>query len=66
MSREFGTQMLRNDIYLNERHDKQISAAPYFTSEQWERRREEKALFIQCCVRGWFARKLVNNLKEKK
>jgi len=23
-------------------------------------------LFIQCCVRGWFARKLVGNLKIKK
>jgi len=58
--------MARTDLYVHQSNDQSIQARPYFTSEQWERRREEKALFIQCCVRGWFARKIVDQLKVRK
>ena len=38
----------------------------YFTSEMWQARREEAALFIQRLFRGWLARRRVMNLQKKK
>jgi len=67
MSREFGTCMESKDLYIDQRMDKNIQfSGEYFDSEKWADRREKKALYIQCCVRGWFARKLVNELKHKR
>ena len=64
MMREFGTQMEKNDIYVDTRKDKIIYPRPYFSSEMWKRQREETTLYIQCQVRGWFARKLANSLRK--
>ena len=64
MMREFGTQMEKNDIYIDTRKDKIIYPRPYFSSEMWKRQREETTLYIQCQVRGWFARKLANSLRK--
>jgi len=64
--REFGTQMERVGIWIDTRTDKEIQPRMYFTSEMWEQRREEAALFIQRLVRGWFARKRTNALKKEK
>lgn len=64
MMREFGTQMEKNDIYVDTRKDKIIYPRPYFSSEMWKRQRAETTLYIQCQVRGWFARKLANGLRK--
>lgn len=64
--REFGTQMEKNDIYIDKRDDRIIYPKPYFSSEMWKRQREETTLYIQCHVRGWFARTLANNLRKQR
>jgi hypothetical protein len=66
MMREFGTQMEKNDIYIDTRKDKIIYPRPYFSSEMWKRQREETTLYIQCRVRGYFARKRCFNLRKAK
>ena len=64
MMREFGTQMEKEDIYIDRRKDKIVYPKPYFSSEMWKRQREDTTLYIQCRVRGWFARKLANSLRK--
>ena len=66
MMREFGTQMEKDDIYIDKRDDRIIYPKPYFSSEMWKRQREETTLYIQCHVRGWFARTLANNLRKQR
>jgi len=46
MMREFGTQMEKNDIYVDTRKDKIIYPRPYFSSAMWKRQREETTLYI--------------------
>jgi hypothetical protein len=46
MMREFGTQMEKDDIYIDRRQDKIIYPKPYFSSEMWKRQREETTLYI--------------------
>ncbi len=38
----------------------------YFDSLMWEERRNEAALYIQRLTRGWFARKLTNQMRKNK
>ena len=52
--------MEKTDLYIDKRKDKLIYPKPYFSSEMWKKQRDETTLFIQCHVRGWFARKLAN------
>lgn len=56
--------MEKEDIYIDRRKDKIIYPKPYFSSEMWKRQREDTTLYIQCRVRGWFARKLANSLRK--
>lgn len=44
--REFGTQMERRFLWIDKRNDKAMQPRVYFTSEMWDARREEAALFI--------------------
>ena len=64
--REFGTQMERRFLWIDKRDDKPMVPKAYFTSQMWDARREEAALFIQRLFRGWLARRRVNNLRKKR
>ena len=64
--REFGAQMERQGLWIDQRNDKEFQSKKYFTSEMWDQRREYAALYIQRLVRGWFARKRTNSLKKSK
>jgi hypothetical protein len=46
MMREFGTQMEKEDIYIDRRKDKIIYPKRYFSSEMWKRQREDTTLYI--------------------
>jgi len=58
--------MERRFIWIDKRNDKPMIPFSYFTSQMWDARREEAALFIQRLFRGWLARKRVNNLRKKR
>ncbi len=58
--------MEKGDIYIDRRKDKIVYPKPYFSSEMWRRQREDTTLYIQCRVRGWFARKLANGLRKQR
>jgi hypothetical protein len=60
-----GTQMEKEGLFLDRRNDKVVEAKMYFTSEMWEERREEAALYVQRLVRGWFARRRTNALRNQ-
>jgi len=64
MMREFGTQMEKEGLHIDTRDDVILSPKPYFSSEMWEKRREEKTLVIQRFVRGWLARTQASDLRE--
>jgi hypothetical protein len=66
MMREFGTQMEKSNHYIDKRNDKVIVPKPVYTSAQWLKDRERNTLYIQCRVRGWFARRLSNKLREER
>ena len=59
MMREFYAQTEKVGLHIDTRDDKPMAAKPYFTSEMWEAQREEHTLYIQCMVRGWFARRFI-------
>ena len=56
--------MEKIDLYIDNRNDKLIYPRPYFSSAMWKQQREETTLFIQCHVRGWFARRHANSLRK--
>lgn len=64
MMREFGTQMEKSDLYIDQRNDKIVYPKPVYTSTKWCKDRAAFTLYIQCRVRGWFARKLSNKLRQ--
>ena len=64
MMREFGTQMDKKGMSVDLRTDKVMASQKYFTSEEWEDRRLRTVLFIQCCIRGWFARKRAKGIRK--
>jgi hypothetical protein len=61
-----GTQMEKENLFIDRRNDKIVETRMYFTSEMWEERREEAALYIQRLVRGWFARRRTNALRDQR
>jgi len=63
-TREFGTQMARPDLLLADAFDREVIPGPYMTAEALDRLREQKAIIIQCHVRGWFARRLRADLRK--
>jgi hypothetical protein len=64
--REFGVQMERQGVWVDQREDKEVQSRKYFNSEMWDQRRDCAALYVQRLVRGWFARKRTNALKKAK
>lgn len=55
--------MEKESLYIDTREDLVLAPNIYFSSEMWEERREEAALFIQRLIRGWFARRRTNALR---
>ena len=49
--------MEKAGLYIDRRDDKIIYPTKYFSSIMWLKQRNETTLYIQCRVRGWFARK---------
>lgn len=57
--------MEKEGLFIDTRNDKMVEARMYFTSEMWEERREEAALYIQRLIRGWFARRRTDALRKQ-
>lgn len=66
MMREFGTQMEKPGIFIDKRKDKVIKPRPYFSSDEWKKQRWDRTLYIQCQIRGWFARRKAAELRKKR
>lgn len=66
MMREFGVQMEKTGLFVDTRTDKIVYPKKYFSSSMWSKKREETTLYIQCCVRAWFARRITNALRKKR
>ena len=64
--REFGVQMERAGLFIDDRSSKIIYPKKYFSSAMWNRQREETTLYIYCRVRAWFARRTANALRKKR
>ncbi len=54
--REAGTQMARQDVYLDTHSDYEIKPKAYFTSEQLQVKKRFACVLIQRCWRGYRAR----------
>lgn len=66
MMREFGTQMEKPGLFIDSRKDKKLKPRPYFSSDQWKKQRWDRTLYIQCQIRGWFARRRAATLRKKR
>lgn len=66
MMREFGVQMEKPGLYIDQRTDKIIYPKKYFSSAMWNKKREAITLKIQCHIRAWFARRTANALRKKR
>jgi hypothetical protein len=62
--REFGTQMKRLDLYIDEKDDRVIVAKTYYTSAQLGEDKRVKAIEIQRCWRGHVARSRAARVKK--
>eukprot|EP00163_Fabomonas_tropica_P026048 TRINITY_DN463_c0_g1_i1.p1 TRINITY_DN463_c0_g1~~TRINITY_DN463_c0_g1_i1.p1 ORF type:complete len:504 (+),score=127.03 TRINITY_DN463_c0_g1_i1:202-1713(+) len=56
-TRECATQMARPGLHVAQKHEKILHPKPYVTADKLNEIRMEKAVTIQCFIRGWFARK---------
>ena len=65
-NREAGTQMERRDLIQDHSNDVVIMSKPYFTADQLEALRDNKAREIQCFLRQCFAWRRVRRLREQK
>ena len=65
MMREFGCQMEKTGLYIDQSKDKIIYPKKYFSSAMWNKQREATTLYIQCRIRAWFARRTANALRKK-
>ncbi|OXB71202.1 UNVERIFIED_CONTAM: hypothetical protein H355_010138 [Colinus virginianus] len=60
------TQMTKSGLYVSDTTDKVITPGKYLTAEEYHKRRLEAVIVLQKYFRRWYARNLVQNLKEKK
>lgn len=65
-NREAGTQMERRDLLQDSSNDVVIMSKPYFTADELEALRDEKAREVQCFLRQCFAWRRVRRLRESK
>lgn len=63
--REFGTQMKREDLRINESQDRTIQCRPYFTAAQLLELKKKNALVIQCHWRGYVARRRSLGIRKR-
>ncbi len=54
--REFGTQMAKVGLYIDDSNDREMTPGPYFSSADFAAVKVEAVLVIQCHARGMFAR----------
>ena len=66
MMREFGTQMEKPGLFIDTRKDKKVKPKPYFSSDEWKKQRWDKTLYVQCQIRGWFARRKAAELRKQR
>ncbi len=64
MNREFGTQMERIGLYIDQRSDKEIQPKPYFDHKEWYYQLEQVVVYLQKMMRGFFSRKKKREYKE--
>lgn len=62
---EIGTQMERNDIYLNNKRDIEIRAKQYITAEEVWNLKRLKCIVIQRYWRGFMARRKAANIRQR-
>jgi hypothetical protein len=62
--REFGTQMERKDLLLDDSNDREIISKPYFSATQLNELKSRTILIIQCYWRGYVARKKTWLIRE--
>lgn len=65
MNREFGTQMNRIGLYVDDRNDKVLQAKEYFCANDWEIARDNCVQYLQKCVRGYLSRKLASEYRKE-
>jgi len=65
LGREFGTQMARPDLQLDDGGDRSIIPRGYFSSNQLLDRKRKDALSIQCYWRGYTSRKIAWTIREE-
>ena len=58
--------MEKSGLFIDRRDDNIIYPTRYFSSIMWLKQREDTTLYIQCRVRGWFARKRCYTLRKYK
>ena len=62
-----GEQCEKTGLYIDCRKDKIIKPnKEYFSSQMWNKEREDTTLYIQCRVRAWFARRRAFKLRKQK
>ena len=64
LSREYGTQMVRKDVLIDNGGDYVIEPRRYFSSNQLLELKRQKTLVIQCYWRGYVARKRTWAIRE--
>jgi hypothetical protein len=64
LSREYGTQMERKDVMLDNSTDYAIEPRRYFSSTQQLELKRQKTLIIQCYWRGYVARKRTWGIRQ--
>lgn len=62
--REFGSQTIASDLFLDFRFANTLKPKKYFNSDLWLMRRIEATFFIQKIIRGFLARKRMKNIKS--
>ena len=64
--REGCTQMARSDLLVDSTFDRIVIAKPYFSADELDVVRAEKAIKLQAFVRGWRARKQANVMRDER
>lgn len=63
-TRESGTQMDRKDMIIDHSNDRVITSSQYFSADELEKLKDEKAREVQCFLRQCFAWRRVRQLRE--
>lgn len=64
-TREFGTQMSRSDLHVDESTDKVLTPGVYLTADELDQIKHKRAIDIQSFLRQCFALRRVHRLREE-